>query len=353
MSKIVFSVADYTVDTPAHGGVTIYPARENERILTVKEYRFEESYLLIFGADGALHEAGGHLYPNPDGKLGSPQLTVRVPAGGFAVAFGAEADKNLHEAHAFAMEDAMLYNAMMVIDRAVDGRFDGQTLTVSYDTEVQTNPFALRFLFVGNSCIYFNGVPLKFRAICRAAGIAVDVTYCTVGGAFLYQYADPSHKCFRKLSDVLRDKKYDFAVLQDAGDATEADTENALREILPRVRQTGARPYLYMRYAPTAEPVRQKSESERLSQAYRYVGRKLGMPVAPVAEAYMRCIETYPEIDLYADDRSHLSAAGSYLAACCMAECYLRIDTRGLPYDAYLGADIAAKLQEIAHLCNR
>ncbi len=348
-----FSVDIRHINVPANDGVVILTAEDTPRIFCAKEYNLLDAKVLIFGADGKLQEAGGNLYTNPDGKLGSPQLTLRVPANGFAVAFGKEACADLWDAHAFAMEGAMLYNATMTVDREVHGTFDGKTLQISYDENVPVNPMAIKFLFLGNSCIYFNGVPLKFRALCRSAGLAVDVTYCTVGGAFLRQYLDPEHKCHQKLLDVLKLKKYDFAVLQDANAATAEETEGSIRGLLPYIQENGARPFLYARYAPTVDPVRHREETARLSEAYVRAGKTFGMPVAPVANAFALCMQRYPELDMYADDRSHLSALGSYLVACCMAESYLRIDVRGLGYDAYFGTETAAKLQEIAHeICN-
>lgn len=351
MKTVTIAVTE--TDLPVNGGTVVYPASGGERILPTKELNFIEANVLVFGADGRLQEAGGQLYPNADGKLGSPQLAVKVPAGGFAVAFGKNADGALRECHAFAMEGAMLYNATMTVDREVYGRFDGEKLHLSYEEEVKTNPFAMKFLFIGNSCTYFNGVPLKFRALCRSAGLAVDVTYCTFGSAYLREFASPSHRYHQALLDALQAKKYDFAVLQDANAAVAEETEESIRTILPLLKENGARPYLYARYAPTVDPIRHREETARLSEAYRKAGKTFGMPVAPVAEAFALCMEKYPELDLYADDRSHHSALGSYLAACCMAESYLRIDVRSLPYDAYFGAETAGKLQEIAHeMCN-
>lgn len=344
-----FTVEIKDINIPMGDGTVAYPADETARALPTEELNFLHAKVMVFGADGRLQEAGGNLYPNADGKLGSPQLAVHVPAGGFAVAFGKEADEALHECHAFAMEGAMLYNATMTVDREVYGRFDGETLTVSYEEAVKSNLFALKFLFIGNSCTYFNGIPLKFRALCRAAGLAADVTYCTFGAAFLREFADPNHRYHKALLDALQAKKYDFAVLQDANAATAEETEESVRSILPLLKENGARPYLYARYAPTVDPICHREETARLSEAYRRAGKIFGMPVAPVAEAFALCMEKYPGLDLYADDRSHLSALGSYLSACCMAESYLRIDVRGLSYDAYFGMDTAGKLQEIAH----
>ena len=92
-----------------------------------------------------------------------------------------------------------------------------------------------------------------------------------------------------------------------------------------------------------------QEESAALSKLYRGAGARFCVPVAPAAEAFVKCREAYPELELYADDRSHHSGMGSYLAACCLAETFLGIDTRGNAYDAYFGRETAEKLQKIAH----
>ena len=336
-------------DIPAGEGVTLYTGWDSPRVLKTADYRFNASKLMIFGEDGVLREAGGELWANTDQKLGSPQLSVTVPPRGFAIAFGNCGNEEIRACFDFAMEGAMLYNATMVVHRRVEGFVEEDSLVLRYAEALTADPFAVKFLFIGNSCTYFHGVPLKLRSLCAAAGRAVDVTYCTRGAAYLHQFADPDHDYHKLLIARLGEKKYDFAVLQDAGAATSEDMEASLRSLLPLVKENGAKPFLYMRSAPTATEGKMQESSAALSKLYRHAGQIFDAPVSPVAEAFVKCRETYPELELYADDRSHHSGMGSYLAACCLAETFLGLDTRGNAYDAYFGRETAAKLQEIAH----
>lgn len=341
--------AIHAKNTPAGEGVTLYTGGEKPKVLETKEYNFVKCKVMIFGSAGILREAGGELWGNADGTLGSPQVAITIPAGGFAVAFGHVGNEEIRACFDFAMEDAMLYNATMVMHRRVEGRVEGDELVLSYREENPAEPLASRVLFIGNSCTYFHGVPLKFRALCKDAGLAVEVTYCTRGSAYLRQFADPEHDYHKILLQRLKEKRYDFAVLQDAGAATEEDTAKAVAALLPLVEENGAKPFLYARCAPSAEDGVMQEQSAAITQNYQGVSKKFGIPVAQAAEAFVRCREKYPEIELYADDRSHHSGEGSYLAACCLAEVLLGIDTRGSSYDAYFGAKTAGKLQEIAH----
>ena len=335
-------------DTPAGEGVTLYRGGEQPLVLGTKEYNFVKCKVMIFGADGILREAGGELWGNVDGTLGSPQVAITIPAGGFAIAFGHVGNEDIRACFDFAMEGAMLYNATMVMHRRVEGRVEGEELILTYEETVPT-PTGLKFLFIGNSCTYFHGVPLKFRALCKEMGIDVDVTYCTRGAAYLHQFADTEHEYHTMLLRRLEEKRYDFAVLQDAGSATAEDMEESITRLLPLIEKNGARPYLYMRCAPSAGEGVMQEESAALSANYRRAGETFGITVTPAAEAFVLCRERHPEIELYADDRSHHSGEGSYLAACCMTETFLGLDVRGNAYDAYFGTEVAKKLQAIAH----
>ncbi len=89
----------------------------------------------------------------------------------------------------------MLYNATMSIVYEVRGVYDADagTLSISYPAPAPETDETLKFLFIGNSATYFNGTPLKFKGLCRAAGVDVSVSYCTFGSANLLHFADGTH----------------------------------------------------------------------------------------------------------------------------------------------------------------
>ncbi len=285
-------------ETPAGEVITLYTGCETPRVLKTADYLFNTAKLMIFGEDGILREAGGELWANTDQKLGSPQLSITIPPHGFAIAFGNRGNEEIRACFDFAMENAMLYNATMVVHPKVEGSVEGDTLVLRYEEELPHDPHALQFLFIGNSCTYFHGVPLKFRELCKAAGRAVEVTYCTRGAAYLHQFADPAHDYHKLLIARLGEKHYDFAVLQDAGAATLEDMESSLRTLLPMVVENGAKPFLYMRSAPTAADGKMQELTASLSEIYRKAGETFGVPVSAAAEAFALCREKYPELEL-------------------------------------------------------
>lgn len=333
-------------------GVFIYPNNSAEtRVIGADDYGFRQMNLLIFNAEGLLIEAGGQIYANTNGMNGSPQLTVKVPAGGFLVAYGNGAPGAIRVCKATAMEGAVLYNATMSVIYEVHGEYDQKTskLRLRYNDPKKAPENAVKFLFVGNSSTYFNGSPIKFKGLCLAAGKAVTVDYCTFGSAFLHEFADPNHERGRSLRAKLSNNKYDYVVLQDAAAATYEDSLESIRTIMPLIEENGAKPLMYMRYSSSVDIDDRIMYAKKYHDHYTSLAAVFNAGCAPVADSFIICAEQYPQINLYADDHSHHSAEGSYLMACVWLYSYLGIDPRGNTYTANLDQATVSALQKVAY----
>ena len=346
-----YEITGYDQKTSS-GGVFVYPNDTNKtRVIGSSEYNFRYSKILIFNKDGVLIEAGGDLLANENGVNGSPQLTVKVPAGGFLVAFNGGAPAGLTQCYNTVMEGAMLYNATMSVIYPAYGEYNKTTnkLRIAYDNPVAPSKDAIKFLFVGNSTTYFNGIPIKFKGLCQAAGVEVVVDYCTNGSAFLSEFADANHERGKKFRNMLNAKEYDYVVLQDAAGAGYNSMENAVGTMLPLIEKNGATPLLYMRYSNDLDPETRVNSFYKHYLNYSRLSAKYDIDYAPVSGAFLKCIETNPEINLFADDGGHHSWEGSYLAACTWLYSYLGKDPRGNSYTANLPAATATALQNIAY----
>lgn len=346
-----YTITGYDEKTSS-GCVIVYPNNTNStRVIGSSEYNFRYSKILIFDKNGTLIEAGGDLLANENGVYGSPQLTVKVPAGGFLVAFNSGAPAGLTSCYNTAMEGAMLYNATMSVIYPVHGEYNKTTnkLRIAYDNPVAPSKDAIKFLFVGNSTTYFNGIPIKFKGLCQAAGVEVVVDYCTDGSAYLHEFADATHERGKKFRNMLNAKQYDYVVLQDAAGAAYNDMEESVGIMLPLIKANGATPLLYMRYSNDLNASTRVNSFYKHYRNYSRLSDKYGIDYSPVAGAFLKCIETNPEIDLFADDGGHHSWEGSYLAACTWLYSYLGIDPRGNTYTANLPSSTATALQNIAY----
>ena len=332
------------------GGVTVFRnPTEQTRVIPAKDKQFFDQKLFVFDGSGILTEFGLCLYGNNDNIKGSPQTKVCIPPHGLLVSCGSEAPKAIPELFSDIMGDAMLYNATMTPDRECYVSDGGDTLTFTLKDEPETNADTVKFLFIGNSTTYFNGCPLKFRAMARAAGVSVSVKYCTNGSAYLHEFADPEHERGQKLRRILKEEKYDFAVLQEAQKIDLPDTVKAIKAILPLLAENGAKPMLYARYAASNDPTDPQKGNGSQEKVYEALSERFFLPCAPIATAYKICGKKYPEINLFADDGGHHSALGSYLIAATWLEAYLHISPVGNPYTAFFDKETVKKLQECAH----
>ena len=340
------------IDCPTSSGkLFLYPNKTDKtRIVKPNEYNFRYSKLMIFDKDGMLIEAGGDVFENSETMTGSPQLTVKIPAGGFMIAFSLGGVPKIAAAFNIAMEGAMLYNSTMSTIYPIKASYTDTTVTLQYNKPKSAPSDAKKFLFVGNSSTYFNGTPIKFKGLAQAAGVPVDVTYSTFGSAYLSEFANPSHERGVAVRNKLKAKKYDFVVLQDASKADYYSTKPAVETLLPLIKENGAQAVLYKRYSAASTFEQNVKNAKRHHDNYTRVAEELSLVCSPAADAFIYVCEKYPDINLYADDGGHHSKEGSYLIACCWLYSYLGIDPVGNAYTAQMDADTVKKLQECAKL---
>ena len=70
--------------------------------------------------------------------------------------------------------------------------------------------------------------------------------------------------------------------------------------------------------------------------------------VIPAGIGFMRCMEQYPEIELWDADGQHPSPAGTYLAACTAYAVVYQQSPENCTYIGDLDGELAGKLQKIA-----
>ena len=326
--------------------------KDAKRVVSTTEYDFRRFGIMIFGENGLLYEAGGNLYPNQDGRFGSCQLSFTIPENGFAAVFGGDAGEKIWDVYRYAFEGAMLYNATMVIPREVFGTLDkaASSLTLCHDNAKPYDENAVKFLFVGNSSTYFNGTPLKFRSLARSAGFNTEVTYSTFGSAFLHEFADENHERGKFMRAKLAERRYDYVVLHDAASATYEDSKKSLDVIIPLIKENGAKPLFYARYTSVTEEAARLRRSLEYNEIYSRLASDFGTISSPACIAFSICTKLYPEINLYADDRSHHSSAGSYLIAATWLYTYLGKSPMGNAYTAHFDEKTVKALQECACL---
>ena len=324
--------------------LVVYTAGSSARTLQSSEYKFRTSRLMVFRADGSLAEVGANLIE----EKGCVQEAVTIPAGGFMIAMGSNAPLELNRPFIRATMGITYYNNTFTA--AYDGmnaQYEkaSKKITISYDDPPATPSDAIKFLFVGNSTTYVHATPIKFREMCKAAGVNVEVTYCTEGSAYLEYFAEGG-KHSAKFDSLIAKQKYDYVVLQEAAGGDYTNSSAALKKLMPKIIENGATPVFYMRYYSD------KSSCYELTDKYFTLYSRLAKDYntiyAPVVVAFLRAQENYPSINLYADDYSHHGKAGSYLIAATWMYAFLGINPVGNTYTADMDADTVLALQKCA-----
>ena len=182
----------------------------------------------------------------------------------------------------------------------------------------------LEVLFIGNSYTYVNDLPARLHELAAEAETppSIDVTSVTVGGASFQMHwsgADAQPAIADGHTHVVLQGQ---SVEPIAAPATFLEYGELLADA---ATAAGSTPVLYQTWARKAgdpiyaDPISGGSPEamqDGLTAAYATLAMETGAAVAPVGEAWRIAWTDHPEVELYAADGSHPSAAGTYLAAC-------------------------------------
>ena len=181
----------------------------------------------------------------------------------------------------------------------------------------------IRILFIGNSFVYMNKLPLALSRL-AASGVdpvRIETGEVSVGGSTLQQHWGRGDAV-----EAIRKGTWDWVVLQEqsllGAGIVGADGftfpgppdqfYESARLFSGEIRKTKARTLFYLTWASEFTPEGQA----RLTEAYRSIARELSATVAPAGIAFQNARIGNPAVSLYRSDHSHPSPAGTYLIAC-------------------------------------
>ena len=165
-------------------------------------------------------------------------------------------------------------------------------------------------LFIGNSFTTRNDLPGLLSAIAEAGACAtIESKVIAAGGASLRRHWNAG------AADTISDGKWDYVLFQEQSRLPIKNGKRFhenVREFVPVMKESGATMVLFMTWARKHEPENQKL----LIDSYNSIGKELAATVVPVGSAWREMLEKHDTPELYAEDGSHPTLAGSYLAAC-------------------------------------
>ena len=166
----------------------------------------------------------------------------------------------------------------------------------------------LRLLFIGNSHTYFNDMPLMVRRRAMDAGHDCRVTMLAHPGWFLAQHVEQPDVRFNILYGG-----YDYVVLQEHAHPFGPEEKfcEAAVALNNLIRKAGSMPIIYETWSMKAQPDMQA----HMNGAHERIAREIGALLAPVGENWWGHMQSFPELEMYAEDGGHASAAGSDFAA--------------------------------------
>lgn len=164
-----------------------------------------------------------------------------------------------------------------------------------------------RILFIGNSLTSVTDIPARLQALARAMGRAAEVEAVTANG---YSLAD--HLQDGRALAAIRRGGWDLVVLQQGTSGrpdSRAELVESTRRFAPAIRESGARPALYMVW-PLSD---RQHEFPDAIEAYREASKAVDGLLLPVGEAWLRALSKDKRLKLYGD-AIHPSSIGSDLA---------------------------------------
>ena len=241
-------------------------------------------------------------------------------------------------------------------------------------TEEQKEDEMLNILFLGNSLMYYNDMPVLFSQIATASGKKVNVQSVTKGSATISDFTDARTEVGAKALPLLKNNAWDYVIIEPSRrispyENTVKDTELAsARKIRELAQAAGGDVILYSVWGNNNGTVVEYKAQNPISiveVATHSMGRKPhtkfmhevnlelaealgGVKVALAGYAFENFIAKHPDINLYHSDERHPSLIGSYLAAAVIYATVFGEKVENIPY-ASSAAPAAGVVESIAN----
>lgn len=219
-------------------------------------------------------------------------------------------------------------------------------------------------LFLGNSYTFFNNLPQMFEDFSNAAGDTTETGFNTPGGFTLQ-----GHTNNQMSLDMINQGNWDYVVLQEQSQIPSFPIGQVQTQCFPYATALDT---LINNANPCAETVfymtwgRENGDAGNcanwppvctyegmdslLYERYIQMAEDNEAIVSPVGAVWRYIRSNLSAINLYDNDGSHPSAAGSYAAACAFYAVIHRKNPADVPYDHTLNALEAYQIRQVAKL---
>lgn len=212
-------------------------------------------------------------------------------------------------------------------------------------------------LFIGNSFTSVNNLPVLVDSVATSAGYSYKYESNTPGGCTFAKH------CTNESMNKIREGGWDFVVLQEQSQLPsfpQSDVEvNCLpyaRQLADSVKAYGGMPMFYMTWGKkNGDPQNAiyfpvlgtyEGMDSMLYERYMKMAIDNNSAVCPVGRVWRYLRTNNPEIELYAEDGSHPSLAGSYAAACSFFVMIFNANPDSIKTDAGLKTTEASAIRD-------
>jgi hypothetical protein len=221
-------------------------------------------------------------------------------------------------------------------------------------------------LFIGNSFTSANNMTSIFETFCTESGFDVYVQMHAPGGATVGDTAqgDYAHSANPAVYELIRSRQWDYVVIQDnqgrfvLDSAVFPSVSNVIGghlQLRDSIRKSNscAKTIWFAGWAfQNGYPPYGNTGIEmidRLLINYRVLNDTAKDVIAPIGEAWKKCIIQSPSINLWSSDQAHPSLSGSYLTAATIFTSIFEQNIENISYNAGLNADDALLLRQFAY----
>ncbi|MEZ5173239.1 MAG: PKD domain-containing protein [Bacteroidia bacterium] len=219
-----------------------------------------------------------------------------------------------------------------------------------------------KVLWIGNSYIYTNNLPLVFQNLALSGGDTVVFDQNTPGGTTLSAHCSNS-TTLQKIAQP----GWDYVIIQAQSQEPSFPPAQVYSQTLPYAQildslvhdaNPCAKTVFFMTWGRKLGDTQNcanypplctfEGMTNRLRWGYKQMADTTQSIIAPVGMAWKAVRETNPDLELFSSDNSHPALAGTYLSACVFYNTLFRKTSTGLAYTAGIAAQDVSLMQSLA-----
>ena len=213
------------------------------------------------------------------------------------------------------------------------------------DTSGTSNEISKSILFTGNSYTTYNDMSNMVSKMASSVNDTLIYQQYALAGASVDQHANST-----TLEGLISSHNWDFVTIQTQSqesalsqDYFDTNVYPFVTQLVEKIKNNASMPLFYMTWAyvdgdsfhcpDLPYMCTFEGMNDKIEERYTYFGSSTSSIVSPCGAVWREIRMQNPELNLYANDGSHPSRLGSYLAACSYYTMIFEKDPMLLTYD--------------------